>query len=714
VGADKRKIVVELPAAIQDLGGNALSNAGKVAFEPEVLIFAETVLPDGTGETFLDTDNLDAKRTGAAWGAGTLLPGAGGGSGKLGDLIVKTGEVLELSTDFATFDGRELIGEGGGPVDPDLGPTIEVTDGIFEFDYVLVESGGVLRFTGTAPARLHARGEISIDGLLDVSGAAPPDNALGGHQGWEDPAKPAFPSTLEGGLGGTGGPAAGNGGDGGDRPDNSGTDLTTIVSFAKYGISNPGFDSVDGLGGEGVGGAPASSGLANGKGGTHHPINLPTSKTDKGGLLFDLVCVTDMVASPGGGGGYATAGKPAAPVAPNALLNSVAIIPLLVPNPPAQGGDPSTLVLANLKTLDPEAGYLAGGSGGGGGGAHVSQSRAGFFGACDISPLTEYVSHSGAGGGGGGGAVQAQAGRRLRVDGIIDASGGAGGTAFLTGGLDISSSLCQPGGAGSGGGVLLQSIEIQVSDIPGRIDVSGGIGGIGQSVTKGGDGGAGLVRLEGSVALDPLGEAPKMTPFEPATTTYGGPDSDKILSIDLWDATTDGPGGFSGAQSCWLTASGNVFTLDFAEDEIVGGALELGWDVALIVNVPGYEHTSWRTPLPEIGGLSLELLLGSDLNGATPSPFIVRFQGARAVKALNDPCGVDVTDPTGPILPESVTGWVRHPAELNTYFDFLGPAQATKLRPNLFRFAILFDKSQGFYPGPIAGATDLQVRATPD
>jgi hypothetical protein len=215
--------------------------------------------------------------------------------------------------------------------------------------------------------------------------------------------------------------------------------------------------------------------------------------------------------------------------------------------------------------------------------------------------------------------------------------------------------------------------------------------------------------------LGAIAHAPKVLPFDPASDEFGGPDSDKIMSSVVWEPDDGGgPGSRAGAQSCWIRPEGNFFLLDFAEDDPAAGTF--GWDMQVILNAAGFPKVSYRDPGDPDNpfGASVEEVLGSDLGGATPAPIAVRFQGARAVKSIDDLCALDPTDPAGPILPASVTGWVRHPAELNAYFDYLPPAEAAALRPNLVRFAVIFDRGTLLVPGLIHAITDLEIRATPD
>ncbi|MEO6708738.1 MAG: Ig-like domain-containing protein, partial [Planctomycetota bacterium] len=89
------------------------------------------------------------------------------------------------------LDNFDFQAAPGGTPNP-----INVTDGVFEFATVNVETGGVLRFEGNKPARLLVRGKATLSGVIDASGES----------------KPLHPSDAPPGqLAGRGGPNAGDG-----------------------------------------------------------------------------------------------------------------------------------------------------------------------------------------------------------------------------------------------------------------------------------------------------------------------------------------------------------------------------------------------------------------------------------------------------------------------------------------------------------------------
>jgi len=107
-GPQKRLVVIDIPPAVKDLAGNSVANLGKREFAPQVINFGDVTIPAG-GEQFTSTLNMDAARSGADWGesvAGRLQPGAGGGSGRLGDLTVPANATYTIYTGPRQATGR--------------------------------------------------------------------------------------------------------------------------------------------------------------------------------------------------------------------------------------------------------------------------------------------------------------------------------------------------------------------------------------------------------------------------------------------------------------------------------------------------------------------------------------------------------------------------------------------------------------------------------
>ncbi|MEO2161435.1 MAG: Ig-like domain-containing protein, partial [bacterium] len=103
-----RRVVIIIPSTVQDLVSNSVAaGGGQRSFIPEPSTLQESLLPPG-GEDFTVAwpaagSNEDGNRGGAFWGGGKLIPGIGGGSGRLGDLFVPAGLSLTLNTDSQTF-----------------------------------------------------------------------------------------------------------------------------------------------------------------------------------------------------------------------------------------------------------------------------------------------------------------------------------------------------------------------------------------------------------------------------------------------------------------------------------------------------------------------------------------------------------------------------------------------------------------------------------
>ncbi len=813
-----RRVIASIPSTIVDLGGFALANANPVSFIPERLVFPLATLPRTGGEDFStefgDNDHgEDTDRTGAFWGPKDttleqLVPGLGGGSGRLGDLHLAAGQILTLYTDGL----RPAVLETGGvcigqdvdmvgtplfvdqlfgpsdllhvntesllacPGDPTASPAVPallddsqdvetiitdnydpatevpgmktrvVRDGIFEFGSLIVEAGAVLRFVGPHSPRLFVRGTASVSGRLEING-------LDGEQDYS-------PSVDRGGLAGRGGPGGGSGGRGGLRPD-GGADLASVG-----GVFNPLFTSFadcDGLDGIGV---PTPSGVpgmpivaGQGLGGTRWPNAtacvgmscdlIPATNPglmDFGGVLFGPFagCLSDMTAGPGSGGGKTDPGGLGVPVAP----------PLALPGsvPPQTLGGAFPLDSASV-ALRFEAGFLTGGPGGGGGGGMQIGARRQLipFPTSCIGGLFQIGTQSGAGGGGGGGALQFQAGRRLSIDGVVDASGGRGGRPVQK--LDpanLDERLVAPGGSGAGGSVLLQTLDLQLASLAGRLNISGGPSSVG-NLSTGGSGGTGFVRVEagrtafltvpGFTSIVPtVTPIPSTDPANPGTwlsvaaTGWLQLNANQFFGMmhpNSGDTMSYFPDAMSGAQSCWMQPPGNFFRLTFLDDD--PGTLVPGWN--MMVTMADGSKTPYRAATTdpnypntiEGGFAALDGQVGflqepPEVMAPTEgSAILIRFQGARAVREIDDLCDVPLTGPDSPLQPGSLTPWVLHPAELNAYWDavFAGDpnetAEVSKRRSTMIRYQIIFNRT-ATRTAPLAfvGVDDVVILAQPD
>jgi hypothetical protein len=500
-----------------------------------------------------------------------------------------------------------------------------------------------------------------------------------------------------------------------------------VLDPAKY-------DLVNGLEGGGISFPstidPSPSFVAGGKSGLGWPqptalypqLHMPRDPFDVSGMPYDnrIQCSYPVPSSPGAGGGHALDGQ-------IGDMTFVPFSPMPIP-PDSQGGDSGALMIDEVvRSLSPELGLLRGGGGGGGGGGHLQFTGInGSFRNCSTpvpegSPtqIVHYEAHSSAGGGGGGGGIQIATGRRIILSGVINASGGDGGSGTFPPDPATPDDLAQAGGGGAGGAVLLQSQRVQIQAVPGRIDISGGDGGEGSGnnnfpvePSTGGRGSPGFLRIETPVAGDIDNEKAKVDPTEEDLEAQF-PDAtiEDILSTASWQPPTDAPSGWSGAQSCWIRPSGNFFRLFFEDDANVPcesghtGA-EPGWDMRL--RITGHAAPQSFRGANDIAGMPLEQLFGAEFG---TSPVIVRFQGARAVGTLTDPCSVP--EGAGPIAPASISEWVCHPALLNDFHrDENGVPDESK-SPNIFRFVILWDRSQSDFTG-IEGVEDITFTIQPD
>lgn len=639
-----RLIVVDITNQLLDVVGNPLDNPTQAVWSTTTQPVEEVVIT----EDFTTTDSYDTDRSSKdSWGVGTpprVVPGTGGGSGRLGEFVVPAGEQVTLDTDSQTFPlveqtiplmTNEVPGTDYDPLDQNTWPTLTIdplSAPADAFEFSRIDIDGTLVVTGSQPLRLFSRGEAIIDGLIDLTGSTPAPHTS--NSGGDQASNPGDgQETADGGPGGAGGPGAGAGGQGADRMDQTNASLPVMINVG--GILNPGAVNT-GRDGGGVGNLPNGAG---GVGGPNWPPTLPAnaspSSPDYGDAELSVIvddgntCRIAMVGGPGSGGSHALQGgvgqgiSPFAPVFPGTLANAPA---------PTPGGDNSGLDLeapgsapsgSNKRNLEFWRKHLRGGSGGGGGGTHLFGSRMNGASGPTCSQnglLFPFWDHSGAGGGGGGGTVQIAAGLSLAVNNLINCSGGNGGSSTVPGApIELCTSSGQsgggqpdcekyaaPGGGGSGGSVRLQAPTVTLANQPGRIDVNGGGGGLGVGNSVGGTGSPGLVRiefLEGFVdeATAAQTYAPLITPVDPGNPDFNNPfPSAAILSVGRWENLLDPsnpdffitrPESFSGTQSCWLEpqVSGAVFGLDFVSDDLAEPdlALQYGWNMDIVYDVPG-------------------------------------------------------------------------------------------------------------------------------
>jgi len=559
-------------------------------------------------------------------------------------------------------------------------------------------------------------------------------------------------------------------------------------------------DNTNGFPGEGVA-AGAGTVPPGGEGGSRNPATYPLGtfmpsqaedmafNVEFSAILGDNGCFSRLVGGVGGGGGYSLNGcagfsrssealsdapgssndpsdqncEPAAGEVGCGITDATTCgglgLPVLAN--PASGGyeppsfDDSLYTVRKLgRTVTDD--FLRGGSGGGGGGNHPYETYANGVQAGSATCLTGtstiedwpdddvnpgWRDHSGAAGGGGGGALQMSSGVSVLVEGVIDASGGEGGSSTTF--SPSNGFFAMPGGGGSGGAVLLQAKVVVLADSAGRVDVSGGSGGSATSwapLTVGGSGSPGLVRIEtlDEGAVDPADDheeyASSVAPYDASGTEWGQFSVDFMsVAKNDWAPRFNVPDSLSGSVSCWIAPEGNFFAVNFSEDPGAPAApADYAWNMEIV-----YDDSGTVRRIPFFGTnadsdavLGVDqawydpgTLYGNDMpnGGGTPepSPIIVRFQGARInLTDDTDLCDLGVDSP---IIPGTVTPWVDHPSKLN---PVNGDPDRNWPEPNIIRYCVLFDFSVGDPTGStpwaltdvvnIRGVDNLYIRADPE
>ena len=536
-------------------------------------------------EDFANNAQLDPSVSSSKNWVGGAKPGLLGWDGLHGEFDPQIGNqvspgVFEFSTDNQLFPASSTLS----------GMPIVVTDGVFRFSKLEVPSGVTIRFVGSNPARIHVRGILNVEGTIESNGETLPE-PIGG--------------VTTGQAGGLGGASGGAGGMGGDR--SNGTNSTQW----------------DGQAGEPVQVPPTHANAGNvagtgGAGSIHFPEQnttaacAPSTCVEAGLRGFFSI----QVAAGGGGGGYLAAGLPGVAVqTPDEFgVNQPQYL-----GPPAAAGIAFGIVPlpAGVSVFDH---FLVGGSGGGGAGSHPYNSPA-------IPPQSTQW-RSGGGGAGGGGALG------FRIGGSV-AVGAAGAIECKGGSTQASSSngFAVPGGAGSGGSILVQAAEVPLQT--GVLDVSGGnggsvLGGFIAMQSDGGNGSPGHFRVE----------APGSPPANPATwtgVTNPPATASNVATLQEQDPVTGIQSGWyaSGTTSSrvWqryeLAAAVNGTSVIFSDDPLVGTPAAPGQAVqfyvqgALIEPATGQPQPGTETPwLRTVGPFAVPSLSQNAANGIR---FLVLF-----------------------------------------------------------------------------------------
>ncbi|HLQ38703.1 MAG TPA: kelch repeat-containing protein [Planctomycetota bacterium] len=478
------------------------------------------VVADQTTSALLDAATTDADTTAIA-AAVTV-----GGDGRHGDFDPRVGvdlgnQVFEWDTDHTTLPARLTLS----------GRDELVGDGQFLFSNLLVPAGTTVRFRGAHPAVLRVRGNVRIDGTIDLDGD--PMTTFVSH---------STTAVLPGQPGGRPGAGGGAGGRGADRC------LGTGPTFVN------GINVNNGVAGQDVpmpAGHPLAA-LAAGTGGAGCLL-FPGSGLDSA-ISFTILSniFSGNLAGGGGGGGYRGPGS-----------NGV-VVPQLntVPGPVTAGGIalPLPIVPAGTSSLSH---YLIGGGGGGGGGSHPFLA---------IAYATIDIWRAGAGGSGGGGALALRCGRDLGLGngGRVEARGGAGVIFSI-----YSDGFAAPGGGGSGGSLLLQATGTLQNQ--GAVDVSGGGGSqianlptwTSNPTSNGGAGAPGLLRLEAGQQVIAGNTTPAVTAADLGTLL----DTDARTGLrSIWLPVSP-PNDTSVLVRYELTVTWNGSVTTFSDDPAVGPPL---------------------------------------------------------------------------------------------------------------------------------------------
>lgn len=259
----QRTIVVAINGlVVKDLGGNSLVGPSVFTFQtgPCNQQNAFNIVEDFANNTNEEGTDSGANMWNPGSSPGLLVSGKGGGNGQHGALLADTsfdvGTKGALATDGTSVAADQNFNSPGRipfvvkaidglpAVNENTSKDVTVTDGIFQFSSFTINTGVTLRLEGSKPARIFSRGNVNINGTLDVGGAngsrsATTDDKIkftgintgctaknisdaANINGWGGGTTgcPLFPQYPVGKPGGRGGPNGGDGGNGGDLPTN--------------------------------------------------------------------------------------------------------------------------------------------------------------------------------------------------------------------------------------------------------------------------------------------------------------------------------------------------------------------------------------------------------------------------------------------------------------------------------------------------------------
>ncbi len=498
--------ITSFPLYAQALG---LPVIGPARFSDVAPIRVRASGPGRIVENFSSPTTRDDSASAGTWSNGSLRGAQLGGRGLLGEFDPTVGQLVapdvwRFDTDNQTFPGSQTL----------FGSPVTVTNGVFEFETMVIPAGVTVQFRGSRPPIIKVRGDLRLEGTLDVDGAsvAPgfdPRSVF-------DPGAGGFVG-VDGNPGAAGGPGGAAGGQGGRGSDGNGQVAVATGSDGEpiHAAGASGYATVVGRAATGGRGALPFP-----------PTGMNSSVMFR---LFNAICA--QIGSGGGGGAFLGAGS-----ASQSLQATSLDAADLGPATPGGSAVPFVSQPANVSGLTH---FLVGGAGGGGGGSHPTNMST------QNIQVERRAWHAGNGGAGGGGAVALRVGNELSV--------GASGEVSVRGGSgpldrDRTAGPAMPGGGGSGGSILIQMLDANSLSQNGTLDVSGGAGGRiefvqfnGQrGIAVGGDGGHGQVRLE-----TPTTAAPSVLGRVDGPAMLGSDNAGPLVDQDAW----------SGSRSTWYRMS---------------------------------------------------------------------------------------------------------------------------------------------------------------
>ena len=468
----------------------------------------------------------------AEWGNGVLsaafaFEGTGGPNGDF-DWVVRSGEFFFFDTVATPIVG----GPGGIP-----SVVQNTVNGVVDVRHLTIEAGGEIRVQGPNPMRIHATGDVRIEGKLNLSGFNAKDVA-----------------TLNTGnqveLGGAGVAGGGRGGSANEVTTNS----TPRGGRGRGPFGQP---NAGGQGGE-TGYAPLSQGKnarrPGGGGGGRFARDITGGSTPAGSSTVATAGTNGHPSSRGAESGASPSrgGNPG----PGAFLDASASNDFFGVRPVVSGGQLVGLIRGELP------GLWAGYGGGGGGNADPANTFP--------TPSWNFASdEKGGPGGGGGGGLRVKALGRIIFgpSGEIKANGGLGGTGENTNFLDHVGGT---GGGGSGGHVVLEATQIDFTDEgsnaggplrdwiqacgpPVKVGPTQFVEPKNRGYSNGGAGGGGVIQLHVPDSLSPPGTNPATSDIVVPLLAAVSPDAlDSVMSPPGF-AMIPTFGARSQARSKWIS-----------------------------------------------------------------------------------------------------------------------------------------------------------------